>query len=280
MTDTKSQTESKPQKVARTKSPKKRTRSPKKRVSKKVETPPQDTVEEQEQEKDTTEESTSKPTPKTKKRASPRRSSATPPTESSTVPVVFKSSAMKKLVYRAGVQKVKGDALDRLGMSGMDFVEAFVKKLIDSLGGESGTATNVNFDQVADLGEKVRTSVDLDHPPNKMCPVFSESRTKGDKSKPGEAADRKIKFYQAQTDCLFLSRSTFGALVKNTLKNMNGPNLKFKKTAMELLQAITESYIVELLSHSVLATEHRGGKTLESSDLSLVNKLKTRRTRV
>src|SRR3990170_7026411 len=95
-------------------------------------------------------------------------------------------------------------------------------------------------------------------PPAKTCPKYT-TKTKGQKkkkAKPGMVAYREIKFYQKQSNCLYIPRLPFERLVREVAQDYKY-DLKFSKDAMLLLQYYVESYVVKVLEESQLVALHK-----------------------
>lgn len=182
----------------------------------------------------------------------------------------LKGSAVKKLVYKAGILKVKSEALDQLSNVGISFLSQVLSRVLRITVDKKSKSVGGNDVKEVLNSVKLR-SLDKDNPPLKSCETFREDASEKDsKKKSGELAEQKVKYYRRQADCVFLPRAPFKSLVRN----MTNVKLVYKQSAIDLLQAATEAYLVELLEDATMLTSHRSGKTLEESDLKMASKLR------
>jgi histone H3/H4 len=110
----------------------------------------------------------------------------------------------------------------------------------------------------------------------KTLKTFEHHEKKRKKRKPGVVALRQIKYYQNSTD-LLIRISPFQRLVKEIADQLvagNGEKYRWKLTALEALQAATESYLVALMEDTNKAAIHAKRVTIRPEDLHLVRSVR------
>jgi len=94
--------------------------------------------------------------------------------------------------------------------------------------------------------------------------------------RPGTVALREIRKYQKSTD-LLIRRRPFSRLVKEicaqVCQDNNLRDKRFRKTAMEALQAAAEDYLTKMFSSAQCCAMHGGRTTIKVSDLRLLQQL-------
>ena len=94
--------------------------------------------------------------------------------------------------------------------------------------------------------------------------------------RPGTVALREIRKYQKSTD-LLIRRKPFGRLVKEicaqVCQDNNLRDKRFRKSAMEALQAAAEDYLTKMFSSAQCCAMHGGRTTIKVSDLRLLQQL-------
>ena len=102
------------------------------------------------------------------------------------------------------------------------------------------------------------------------------SVVKARRYRPGTVALREIQKYQNSTD-LLIRRKPFGRLVKEicaeVCQDNNLRDKRFRKTAMEALQAAAEDYLTKMFSSAQCCAMHGGRTTIKVSDLRLLQQL-------
>ena len=190
---------------------------------------------------------------------------------------VMKSSALKKIVYKGGVVKIKKDALDYLQVISLDFLKNVIEELADSLYDETRVKT-VSFEMVRSALGKDYNDLEKEDIPNQMAPAY-EDKSSSKKAKPGEVTERKIKFFrQTHGDKLIVSQSNFKKLVKK-ISEQNDLNTKYSKEAIFLLQYVFELYTVKLVEQSYILSKHRKSKTLEKDDIDVTFSMRRKKRR-
>ena len=84
---------------------------------------------------------------------------------------------------------------------------------------------------------------------------------------------RQIRFYQRLPGNLLL-KLPFIRLVRDLTFELNKKDVRYTKTSLDLLQTMTEIYVVRLVEDSNLCAMHAGRVTLMNKDLVLVLKIK------
>ena len=94
--------------------------------------------------------------------------------------------------------------------------------------------------------------------------------------RPGTVALREIRKYQKSTD-LLIRRKPFGRLVKEicaqVCQDNNLRDKRFRKSAMEALQAAAEDYLTKMFSSAQCCAMHGGRTTIQVNDLRLLQQL-------
>ena len=94
--------------------------------------------------------------------------------------------------------------------------------------------------------------------------------------RPGTVALREIRKYQKSTD-LLIRRKPFSRLVKEICAQVcydnNLRDKRFRKTAMEALQAAAEDYLTKMFSSAQCCAIHGGRTTVQVCDLHLLQQL-------
>ena len=115
----------------------------------------------------------------------------------------------------------------------------------------------------------------LEITPNKQTlhkPVAPERIIK--KRVPGTTALDEIKKYQKST-ALLISQAAFRRLVRKNMAAMEGGNeMRFTKASLQTLQTALEAWLINVLEDSGRLTVHAKRKTLFSTDIQLVYKIK------
>lgn len=79
---------------------------------------------------------------------------------------------------------------------------------------------------------------------------------------------RRIKFYQAQHDCVQISRKAFDRLTREVAQDYR-TDLTFSANAVGVLQMAIEAYVVNMLAAANLAAIHADRKTVMPKDVTL-----------
>lgn len=183
----------------------------------------------------------------------------------------FKSHLIKKIGFRVGVARIRGDAINEV----QGKAESYLKKLLETLGKwgeETQKRHKITFEQIRTLA-KLSPDLSPDHLPKQACPAFKEIKESGKdtKSKSGEVTNKKIKHYQKYKDCFIFSKTTLSKEMRN-YTSQHG-RVKFAKEATELLIYVLEKYIESILVLASDLSVHRGSKTVELKDINMVSKL-------
>lgn len=92
--------------------------------------------------------------------------------------------------------------------------------------------------------------------------------------KPGTVALRMIKKYQKQSDCVQLSKSGFARLAHEIAQDFSNDQVRWSADALGIFQMAVESYLVELLHDTNLATIHAKRMTTAPRDMQLVRRMR------
>lgn len=194
---------------------------------------------------------------------------------------VFKAHFIKKLGYRAGVPRIRSNAIPLLQENAFVHLCGVVEKLAKK-GEETQKKLNVTFEYSRNC---LGLDTELDSLPSSSCPTFSapsdsskkksEKSEKSDKSekKPsGEVVAQKIQFYQKHSDCFILSQSSFARDVR-AIASQYG-RVQFAKDSLRLLQHATEKHILDTLGFASKLASHRKSKTIEPIDFQFISNYK------
>lgn len=99
-----------------------------------------------------------------------------------------------------------------------------------------------------------------------------DSTVKKCKIKKTKGSLEKIKFYQEQTDCVYLSIKKFSDIVRGRII-LHNAHLKFSVEGLSILQIALEDYIIKLLQKAVLIIINCGRKMVTEKEIDLINKI-------
>ena len=122
--------------------------------------------------------------------------------------------------------------------------------------------------------ELIRFVVKQKNRANKVAPPDDELvKKKKRRRKPGVVALREIRKYQQSTDNLIRKRP-FQRLVKSITNENTANGLKFKKTAMEMLQVESERFITDLMQRAQICAIACKRETIMPCDIRQIQTLR------
>ena len=102
----------------------------------------------------------------------------------------------------------------------------------------------------------------------KKCNVFQPTNVKHKRSR-GELSEKKLKFYQSQSDCVYFAKSGIEAVVRENMQDYTF-GIGFSPEALGIIQIALESYLIRLIEKAVLLIIYSEKKIVTSKEIQLV----------
>lgn len=179
--------------------------------------------------------------------------------ESKSYPTVSKSSVLK-LAKKAGVKDISDSVPEEMN--------GYIQLMIRTVLNKSVILTQSIDRKIISLKE---IKYALDHLTIKLydhdgtipkCKSYKKGTLKKNKY------FREIRFYQKQSGCLYIPKSSFKTLVKQTLHDIDD-SMKLSTTSIEQLQVVVEDLCIVLLDNSNLLAIHANRTTIEPADIAV-----------
>lgn len=207
---------------------------------------------------------------------STKSQSAAQPKKESTPDTEITKNALKRMLHRAGVQRVSATVYNELrALIGVK-LEEIMQAVIDmTLLSRRKTIQEKDIQDAAkDLGHILVFGINKKaHTKQLFRATGSGNPTKTTrKHKPGAVALKKIKALQSAHG-LLIPKQNFKRLTIAISRDI-ASDLRYQKDVISLVQLWVEDYIVEICHFAYLASIHAGRGTLFPKDIQLVRRIR------
>lgn len=111
----------------------------------------------------------------------------------------------------------------------------------------------------------------------KRCETYeSKKKPTSRKTKRGDGAIKEIRFYQSQSDCVYIAIAAFERLTKEIAEDYKD-DLRWSSDALAYLQLFIETYLVELFEDANLCAIHAHRTSIKPKDLQLARRIRGER---
>ena len=183
--------------------------------------------------------------------------------------------SIQRLARVAGVKSMESGVYEEVRDQIKSFLDQTLKRAFEYKGHKRETTLDVEAVKIG-LPTKINDAGGLKA---RRCEVKSPkkrtSKSRKRRLKPGEKADKEMKFYRKNfIECLHLSMAGFKSLVREMGKNYNVKgNNRYTSDSIILLQYATESYVITLLNAGQAVAAHCGRIVLRAADISAARKV-------
>jgi len=170
---------------------------------------------------------------------------------------------IKRLGKKAGVAKISGLVYAEVRGILQDFLNDQIRKMIIVM--EHSKRKTITVDDIRYVFDgKIYGEVTSAKP----CKVWSGKKSKDYMKQ----LQREVKFYQNQSECLFIPKGAFEKLIREIIQNYR-TDVRVQANAFLTLQYTIEEKLTNLLEAAMLLTVHSGRMTMHPKDLQLATRI-------
>lgn len=181
---------------------------------------------------------------------------------------LISNDSIKRLAKVAGCPYLSTLACNEVKFITKEFLEKLSKIMSTLL--ESGRKKVVTQENILEslriTGFKLYPTGEEDK--LKKCNVFHPTQVKHKRSR-GELLEKELKFYQAQSDCVYLSKHGVETVLREIMWDLKF-DIRFSAHALGIVQQALESHLIKLLKNAVLLTINCEKKTVGPKEIRLV----------